>query len=60
LTFGRAAPKLVNGSIQLAWTALSGVQYQGQDKTGLAQTGRINFSSVITAAMKSMTFVQIF
>jgi subtilase family serine protease len=50
------APAVANGSIQLAWTALPGVQYQVQYKTNLTQTSWINLSSVITATMNPMTF----
>jgi hypothetical protein len=50
------APALVNGSLQLAWTALPGVQYQVQYKTNLAQTSWINLGSVITATTNPMTF----
>ncbi len=44
-----------NGSIQLAWTALAGVQYQVQYKTNLAQTSWINLSTNITATTNPMT-----
>ena len=46
----------VNGSIQLAWTALPGVQYQVQYKTNLTQTGWINLGGIITATKNPMTF----
>ncbi len=49
-------PALVNGSIQLAWTALPGVRYQVQSKTNLAQTSWSNLSSVITATLNPMMF----
>jgi hypothetical protein len=50
------APAVAKGSIQLAWTALPGVQYQVQYKTNLTQTSWIKLGSVITAAMNPMTF----
>jgi hypothetical protein len=50
------APAVAKGSIQLAWTALPGAQYQVQSKTNLAQTSWSNLSSVITATMNPMTF----
>jgi hypothetical protein len=50
------APAVAKGSIQLAWTAGPGVQYQVQYKTNLTQTSWINLSSVITATMNPMTF----
>ena len=49
-------PVLAKGSIQLAWTALPGAQYQAQSKTNLTQTNWSNLSSVITATMNPMTF----
>jgi subtilase family serine protease len=50
------APAVAKGSIQLAWTALPGVQYEVQYKTNLTQTSWINLGSVITATMNPMTF----
>ena len=50
------APVVARGSIQLAWTALPGAQYQVQSKTNLTQTTWSNLSSVITATMNPMTF----
>jgi hypothetical protein len=50
------APAVAKGSIQLAWTAVPGVQYQVQYKTNLTQTSWINLGSVITATMNPMTF----
>jgi hypothetical protein len=48
-------PAQFNGSIQLAWTALSGLQYQVQYKTNLAQSNWINLGGVLTAATNPMT-----
>jgi hypothetical protein len=49
-------PAVAKGSIQLAWTAVTGAQYQVQFKTNLTQTTWSNLSSVITATMNPMTF----
>jgi hypothetical protein len=49
------APALVDGSLQLAWASFSGVAYQVQYTTNLAQTNWINFGSVITATNTSAT-----
>ncbi len=49
-------PAVARGSIQLAWTAFPGAQYQVQSKTNLTQTTWSNLSSVITATMNPMMF----
>ena len=43
------------GTMQLAWTALAGVQYQAQYKTNLTQTGWLNLGSAITATNSAVT-----
>ncbi len=50
------SPTLINGSIQLPWLALPGVQYQVQYTTNIAQANWINLGSVITATTNPMTF----
>jgi hypothetical protein len=49
------APALVDGSIQLSWTALLGALYQVQSLTDLAQVKWINLGGVITASSNPMT-----
>jgi hypothetical protein len=49
------APVATNGSVQLAWTALAGLEYQVQYTTNLAQPNWINLGSVITATTNPMT-----
>jgi len=49
------APAEVNGSLQLSWLALPGVQYQVQSTTDLTQTWT-NLGPVITAATSPTTF----
>jgi hypothetical protein len=49
------APAVVDGSLQLAWASLSGVAYQVQYSTNLAQTNWINLGGVITATNTSTT-----
>jgi hypothetical protein len=49
------APVMADGSLQLAWGSLSGVAYQVQYSTNVAQTNWINFGSVITATNSTTT-----
>jgi hypothetical protein len=44
-----------DGALQLAWTALAGVQYQVQYMTNLAATNWINLGGVITATSNPMS-----
>jgi hypothetical protein len=48
-------PALVDGSLQLSWTSVSGVAYQVQYSTDLSQTNWINLGSSITASASSTT-----
>jgi hypothetical protein len=49
------APSVVAGSLQLAWTSVSGLAYQVQYSTNLAQTNWINLGSSITATNSATT-----
>ena len=49
------APALIDGSLQLSWSSVSGVAYQVQYSTDLAQTNWINLGSIITATTNSTT-----
>jgi hypothetical protein len=52
---GFQAPKVVGGSLQLAWTSLPGVAYQVQYSTNLAKTNWINLGSIINATNNPTT-----
>jgi kumamolisin len=48
------ASAAVNGSLQIAWTAYPGLEYQLQSTTDLAQANWTNFGGVITATTNPM------